>query len=71
MLAVEDNASRRIFDMIERDSSSVTQNVELLNSVRESLNRLIPILEVITDHGSEFVNAHTDDRLCLDHASKR
>jgi transposase InsO family protein len=24
-------------------------------------------LEVITDHGSEFVNTHQDERPCLDH----
>ena len=71
VLAVEDDASRRVFDMIERDSSSATQSVELLDSVRESLDAPIPILEVITDHDSEFVNTHTDDRPCLDHTFER
>jgi putative transposase len=27
----------------------------------------VPILEVITDHGSEFINTRQDDRPCLDH----
>jgi hypothetical protein len=35
ILVVEDEASRRVFDMIETDASSAGQSVELLNSVRE------------------------------------
>jgi putative transposase len=68
VLAVEDDASRRVFDMIEVDASSASQSVELLDSVREKLETPVPILEVITDHGSEFINTHQDERPCLDHA---
>jgi transposase InsO family protein len=68
VLAVEDDASRRVFDMIEVDSSLASQSVDLLDSVREDLDTPIPILEVITDHGSEFINTHQDERPCLDHA---
>jgi putative transposase len=44
VLAVEDDASRRVFDMIEIDSSSASQSVDLLNSVREDLDAPVPIL---------------------------
>jgi len=71
VLAVEDDASRRVFDMIEADSSSASQSVDLLDSVREVLETPVPILEVITDHGSEFINTHQDERPCLDHAFER
>jgi putative transposase len=67
VLAVEDDASRRVFDMIEIDSSSASQSVDLLNSVRDDLDAPVPILEVITDHGSEFVNPRQDTRPSLDH----
>jgi putative transposase len=67
VLAVEDDASRRVFDMIEIDSSSASQSVNLLDSVREDLDTPVPILEVITDHGSEFVNPRQDTRPSLDH----
>ena len=67
VLGVEDDASRRVFDMVETDSSSASQSVDLLDSVREELDAPVPILEVITDHGSEFINTHHDDRPCLDH----
>mgnify|MGYP006289570065 CR=1 FL=1 len=68
VLAVEDDASRYVFDMIETDRSSAAASVELLDSVQEQLETPVPILEVITDHGSEFVNTRQDDRPCLDHA---
>ncbi len=67
VLAVEDDASRYVFDLIETDSSSAAAIVELLDSVCEQWECPVPILEVITDHGSEFVNTHQDDRPCLDH----
>ena len=70
-LAVEDDASRRVFDMIETDSSSATTSVELLKTVCEEYETPVPILEVITDHGSEFINTHQDDRPCLDHEFER
>jgi len=54
VLAVEDDASRRVFDMIETDASSTNQSVELLDSVRTENDAPVPILEAITDHGSEF-----------------
>ncbi len=68
MLAVEDDASRYIFDLIETDSSSAAASVELLDSVCEQWEWPVPILEVITDHGSEFVNTRQDERPDLDHA---
>ena len=71
VLAVEDDASRRVFDMIETDSSSASQAVELLASVDEEFDSPVPVLEVITDHGSEFVNPRQDDRPCLDHEFER
>ncbi|PSP49197.1 IS481 family transposase [Halobacteriales archaeon QH_3_68_24] len=67
VLAVEDDASRRVFDMIETDASSASRSVELLDTVRTENDAPVPILEVITDHGSEFVNTHQDERPCLDH----
>ncbi len=71
VLAVEDDASRRVFDMIETDASSATQSVALLDRVREEWEEPVPILEVITDHGSEFINTHQDERPCLDHEFER
>jgi putative transposase len=71
VLAVEDDASRRVFDMIETDSSSASQAVELLESINEEFDSPVPILEVITDHGSEFLNPRQDDRPCLDHEFER
>jgi putative transposase len=71
VLAVEDDASRRVFDMIETDSSSAEASVELLDSVCQNVNSPVPILEVITDHGSEFINTRKDERPCLDHAFER
>jgi transposase InsO family protein len=68
VLAVEDDASRRVFDMIETEASSASQSVEILDSVRKQLDTPVPILEVITDHGSEFINTRQDERPCLDHA---
>ena len=71
VLAVEDDASRRVFDMIETDSSSAAASVELLDSVCENWDAPVPILEVITDHGSEFVNTRQEERPCLEHAFKQ
>jgi len=67
VVAVEDDASRRVFDMIETDGSSASRSVELLDSVRTENDAPVPILEVITDHGSEFINTRQDERPCLDH----
>ncbi|EMA48519.1 ISA0963-2 transposase [Halococcus salifodinae DSM 8989] len=67
VLAVEDDASRRVFDMIETDTSSASRAVELLDSVGEEFDSPVPILEVITDHGSEFVNPRREDRPDCDH----
>jgi len=44
VLAVEDDGSRRVFDMIETEASSASQSVELLDSVREDLDTPVPIL---------------------------
>ena len=71
VLAVEGDASRRIFDMIETDNSSASQAVELLESVDEEFDSPVPISEAITDHGSEFVNPRQDDRPCLAHEFER
>jgi len=67
VLAVEDDASRRVFDMIETDASSASQSVDLLDGVREDFDATVPILEVITDHGSEFVNPRQDEGPSPDH----
>lgn len=67
VLAVEDDASRYVFDLIETDRSSAAASVELLDHVYRANHRPVPILEVITDHGSEFVNTRQDDRPDLDH----
>jgi len=71
VLGVEDDASRRVFDMIETDASSAEQSVELLDSVRDAMDSPVGILEVITDHGAEFINPHQDERPCLDHTFER
>jgi transposase InsO family protein len=71
VLAVEDDASRRVFDMIETDGSSAQASAELLDSVCQNWDSPVPILEVITDHGSEFINTHQDERPCLDHEFER
>jgi len=71
VLAVEDDASRRVFDMIETESSSAQASVELLDNIVQNWDSPVPILEVITDHGSEFINTHQDERPCLDHAFER
>jgi len=71
VLGVEDDASRFVFDMIETDASSAAASVELLDRVRADWSSPVPILEVITDHGSEFVNTHQDQRPCLDHEFER
>ena len=60
-VTVEDDTSRRVFDITETDASSVSQAVEPLDSVDEEFDSLVPILEVITDYGSEFVNPRRDD----------
>lgn len=67
VLGVEDDASRFVFDMLETNRSSAAASVDLLDSVRTEYETDVPILEVITDHGSEFVNPHQDERPCLDH----
>jgi len=71
VLGVEDDASRFVFDMLETDASSATASVDLLDSVRDEYETTVPILEVITDHGAEFVAPHQDERPCLDHAFER
>jgi putative transposase len=70
-LAVEDDTSRRVFDMIETDASSARQAVELLDSVGEEFDSPVPILEVVSDHGSEFVNPRRDNRPDRDHEFER
>jgi len=70
-LAVEDDASWFVFDMIETDAQSAARSVELLDSVQEQLDTPVPILEVITDHGSEFVTPQQDERPDLDHEFER
>jgi len=66
--AVEDDASRYVFDMIETDAQSAAGSVELLDSVQEQLDTPLPILEVITDHGSEFYANKRDQHGEADHA---
>ena len=71
MLGVEDEARGVVFDMIETDANSAAASVELLDQIRSDWPSPVPILEVITDHGSEFVNTHQDERPCLDHRFER
>ncbi|MFB6282452.1 MAG: integrase core domain-containing protein [Halobacteria archaeon] len=59
-LAVEDDGSRMVLDMIEVDSASAEKAVELLDEVRREFEEEVPVLEVITDNGTEFVNSKTD-----------
>ncbi|MFB6215890.1 MAG: integrase core domain-containing protein [Candidatus Aenigmatarchaeota archaeon] len=59
-LAVEDDASRMILDMIEVESASAEKSVKLLDRAREKYEEKVPVLEVITDNGTEFVNSKTD-----------
>jgi transposase InsO family protein len=68
VLAIEDDASRFVYDLIETDAASAERTVDLLDEVRQTYETNVPILEVITDHGSEFVNTHQDDRPDRDHA---
>lgn len=70
-LAIEDDASRYVFDTIETDSRSAARSVDLLETVRRDAEPDVPIMEVITDHGSGFVNTHSDQRPVLDHAFER
>jgi len=70
-LAVEDDASRKVLGMIADESRSAARSVSLLDDVRENYASQGEILEVITDHGSEFVNTHQDERPCLDHEFER
>jgi len=67
VLAVKDDASRRVFNMIKTDGSSANRSVELLDSVQTENDVPVLILEVITDHGSEFINTYQDERPRLDH----
>jgi transposase InsO family protein len=48
--------------MIEIDRSSAAASVELLDSVQKQLDTPVPILEIITGQGSEFVNTRQNDR---------
>jgi transposase InsO family protein len=61
VLAVEDDASRKILGLIEADSRSAEAAVELLEDVREQTAADREILEVITDHGSEFYANKRDE----------
>lgn len=62
VLAVEDDASRNILGMIEEASRSAARIVELLDDVVQGYSATGPILEVITDHGSELYANKRDDR---------
>lgn len=67
VLAIKDDASRFIFDIIGKDARSAARSVELLDGVRREYETEVLILEVITDHGSEFVNTRQDDQPDLNH----
>jgi len=66
-LAVEDDASRKILGMIETDARSGAASIQLLEEAREATASDGEILEVITDHGSEFYANKRDDRGEADH----
>ena len=67
-MAVEDDASRKVIGMIETGAQSAERGVELLDEVRREHETDVPIIEVITDHGSGFVNTRQDDRPDPNHA---
>jgi transposase InsO family protein len=67
-LAVEDDASRKILEMIEEEGRSGAATVRLLDTVREETATDGEILEVITDHGSEFYATKRDQHGEADHA---
>jgi hypothetical protein len=47
--------------MIKNNRSATSRSVELLDNVRIKNNASGPILEVITDHGLEFINTRQDE----------
>lgn len=53
-IAVEDDASQKILDMIEEYPRSGEAPIQLLNDVRKETADDGEILEAITDHGREF-----------------
>jgi len=57
--------------MIETDASSASKAIELLANAVEEFDSPVSILEVITDHGSEFVNPHQEDHPDRDHEFER
>ena len=68
VIAVEDDASRKILGMIETDSRSSAEAIELLDEVREEYAATGEILEVITDHGTEFYANKRDKHGEADHS---
>lgn len=70
-LAVEDDAARKILGMIEAFGRSGEKTVRLLNEVRAKTAGYGVILEVITDHGSEFYASRRDQDGNADHAFER
>ena len=68
VLAVEDDTSRKVLGMIEEDGRSGAATVELLETVREETATDGEVLEVITDHGSEFYANTRDKNDEADHA---
>ena len=67
VLGVEDDASRKVLGMIETDARSAERSVELLDEVRRDYAETGEILEVITDHGSEFYAPNRDEDGEADH----
>lgn len=67
-LAVEDDASRKILGMIEEDSRSDDETIQLLDEVREYTAEEGAILKIITDHGSEFYANRRDEEGNADHS---
>lgn len=68
VLAVEDDASRKILGMIEEKSRSGAASVQLLDTARERTANDGKVLEVITDHGAEFYANKRDQHGEADHA---
>lgn len=62
VLAIEDDASRKILGMVGEDSRSAAQSVELLEVIAQGYSLTGPMLEVITDHASEFYANKRDER---------
>lgn len=69
-LAIEDDASRYVFDTIETNSRSAARSVDLLETHRHKVEGDAPIMEVIADHSpSSSTPIATSDPCSPPHSS--